>query len=377
MKKVIVIVLLAIGSVSTAWSQTTSLDNNIGNWEDGASWQGGIAPPGDILLLHLNLTINGYITRTGNINVGFSTDTRDFIVNDTLVILGDLNMAQNSARLVIGPNAVLIVIGNFTSGNNHKIINNGIFVVSGEMTFPNNDSEVYDDSGGGELFVGGDAENNTDARDADRWDELDDFYPDIYDFVVCRSADPGASCMLPIKLSYFVAELQNDIVELRWATIMEENFQKFVVQRASNGIDFEDIGEVAGKGFDIYNIESKYSFEDRTPLTGFNYYRLKAVDLDESFEYFGVKAVKVSAQKKMAVYPNPSTGDFISFSVNFNPGESDRIVLVDQLGVEVFSGQAIVAESSIRFKNKLRSGVYILRYIANGFEQTTRILVRN
>ena len=381
MKQVIVMVLMSSLIQSWVYSQTTSNDNYTGNWENVASWVGGVAPPVStpgaitITATHLNLTIDGYITRTGTINVAVNTLPESFIINDTLVVLGDLNFGQNGANLIIGPNAVLIVIGNFSTANNHIITNNGIFVVSGAMNFPANDSETY--AGTGELFAGGTIGGNNNASTGNKWDQLDDLYPEIYEFVTCRMANPSASCMLPIKLSYFIAELQDGIVELRWATIMEENFQKFVVQRASNGIDFEDIGEVAGKGFDIYDVESKYSFEDKNPLTGFNYYRLKAVDLDDSSEYFGVKAVKVSAPMKMAVYPNPSSGEFISFSVNFNPGESDRIVLVDQLGVEVFRGQANEAQSSISFENKLRPGVYMLRYVATGFEQTTRVLVRN
>lgn len=381
MKQVFVVVLLVIGIVSSAFCQpATSKNNYTGDWETVGSWVGGVAPPvstpGPITItaLSLDLTINGYITRTGDVSIADGTNGEDFIVNDTLVVIGDLHFGQNGADLVIGPNGVLIVIGTFSNENNHVVTNNGILVVTEMMDFPDNASETY--GGTGEIFSPVAVDGNTAASNANIWSQLNK-YPELETFVTCRMVDPMASCMLPIELSYFVAELQNDIVQLRWATIMEENFQKFIVQRASNGIDFQDIGEVAGKGFDIYDIESKYSFDDKNPLVGFNYYRLKAVDLDDTFEYFGVKAVKVSAPKTMAVYPNPSAGDFIVFSVNFNPSESDRIVLVDQLGVEVFNGQALISMNSISFNNKLRPGVYLLRYVANGFEQTTRILVTN
>lgn len=376
MSKGIVIVFLMTGVISVTFSQSTSRDNYTGDWENAASWAVGGVPPADIALTHLDLTIDGYITRTGNINVAFNTETKDFIVNDTLVILGDFNFDQNSAELVIGPNAVLIVIGNFSAGNNHRITNNGIFVVYGDMTFPANGSETYDGSGGGELFVFGDAENNPDASAADKWDQLDDLYPVIYEFTICMSGG-GANCSLPIKLSYFLAELLDGVVQLKWATTMEENFQKFTVQRSSDGLEFENLADVSGKGFNIYDIESKYSFRDNHPLIGYNYYRLKAIDLDDSFAYFGVKAVRLSAQKTMAVFPNPASGSSICFNTNFHPGESDRVILLDQRGIEIFNTLASKVHEGISFQDKLRAGVYFLRYRSNDFEETTRVLIKN
>jgi hypothetical protein len=188
--------------------------------------------------------------------------------------------------------------------------------------------------------------------------------------------EEGINRNLPIILSSFDVEGANDRVVLRWTTVMEENFSTFIVQRSASGIDYQDIGEVAGKGFNIYDIESKYVFEDDAPLLGMNYYRLKAVDLDESFEYFQVKAVKVSGSKTIAVYPNPSTGDEISFSINFSPSESDRVVLFDQLGAPVYNAYASNLGSAISLPETLPAGIYILRYISDDFKQTIRISVK-
>ena len=372
MKKVLVIGFLLSGMFFSVYSQSTSLNNHTGAWEDGSSWTGGVAPPVDLTTAYLDLNVDGYITRTGDLSAAMNTDSRKFIVNDTLVILGNLTFQGNAAPLAVGPDAVLIVIGNVSSANSFTVENGGIIVVSGNMTFHPGSNDTYDDSGGGELFVGGNVTGNP-ASSVDIWDELDDRYPVIYDFVMCGG---GPSCILPVKLSYFHAAPQGDVVELTWATTTEENFQKFIVQRSSNGIDFESLEEVGGKGFDIHDIESKYSYSDRNPLTGFNYYRLKAVDRDDSYEYFGVKAVKVTAPKSLAVYPNPSTGDFIAFDVNFTPEESAMIVLVDQLGVEIFRAPANSGERRIALANRLHPGIYFPRYVSNDFERVTRIVVR-
>ncbi|MGC1244023.1 MAG: T9SS type A sorting domain-containing protein [Chryseosolibacter sp.] len=189
--------------------------------------------------------------------------------------------------------------------------------------------------------------------------------------------DDGFNPSLPVELLYFTVTPGEETIRLSWATSMEENFYKFVIQRSADGLSFEDIGEVNGQGFDIDDIVSKYAFEDEAPLLGYNYYRLKAVDLDDASEYFGVRAIRIDGSKKLAVYPNPSTGEMISFRTNFAAGESDRIVLTDRMGTEVFNVHAHTVENHITFGNRLQPGIYMLRYIADGFEQVSRVVIRN
>lgn len=187
----------------------------------------------------------------------------------------------------------------------------------------------------------------------------------------------GVNLTLPVKLSYFNVREEREHSLLEWATTSEENFYKFVIQRSIDGVTFEDIGEIKGQGFNIHDVESRYLFVDEAPMLGMNYYRLKAVDLDNRYEYFDVRALKIKGSKILSVYPNPSNGEGIAFRANFTCQQSDRIILIDQLGVEVFSGLASATESSIIFQNRLQPGVYMLRYVSKDFEQVTRVVVRH
>lgn len=189
--------------------------------------------------------------------------------------------------------------------------------------------------------------------------------------------DGGYNSTLPVKLLYFLTDLRDESVRLFWATSLEENFYKFMVQRSVDGLTFEDIGQVDGKGFNIYGTETEYSFVDEHPNLGYNYYRLKAVDLDEAFEYFGVKAVNVKGAKALSIFPNPVSGQTISFQTNFSTQESDRVVLTDQLGVEVFNAPASGAQNQIVLAEKPAPGIYMLRYIAEDFEKTARVIIKN
>lgn len=370
----VAVLLLAIAS----YAQKTTKNNFTGNWEQGTSWVGGT--PAAVSSIggtgNLDLNIFGFIRQTGGLSFAGGNESRNFIINDTLVVLGNITFANKAANLLVGPNAVFIVIGNVTFDNKISIENGGIFVVKGDINFNGgNGQSQYDNPGGGELYVGGDVNGNhadPDAvNDQENFDELEDDYPIIHDFVECGG---DASCILPVKLSYFVAEPKDEAVELRWATIMEENFRKFVVQRSIDGVSFKDVAELNGKGHDINSIETQYSFRDVTPFQGVSYYRLKAVDLDDTFEFFKVVMVRVEAPRTLGVYPNPSTGEEISFHLNFNPEESDRIVLIDQMGVELYNAPAS-GSINIVFAERLNPGVYFVQYRGERFEQVKRIIV--
>lgn len=200
-------------------------------------------------------------------------------------------------------------------------------------------------------------------------------------FTGCTSGDgfcTNNNVILPIVLLNFDAGATKESVELSWTTIMEENFKEFVVQRSDKGISFEDIATIPGAGKNIYDIHSQYSFEDKAPHVGWNYYRLKAVDLDDTFEYFDVVAAKFEGSKELAVYPNPSAGESISFRTNFIATENDRVIITNHLGVEIANVHAASAsDNSIAFDSKLFPGVYVLKYISGEFERTVKVVVKN
>ncbi|MBE9466221.1 T9SS type A sorting domain-containing protein [Dyadobacter sp. UP-52] len=97
-------------------------------------------------------------------------------------------------------------------------------------------------------------------------------------------------------------------------------------------MNFHKVGYVAGNSTTL--LKSSYEFSD----TGIKseqtfYYRLKQIDLDGSYEYSRIIAVKSdSGDEKLFVYPNPTTGTFEIKSLEL---KNPEIRLYNHLGKEV------------------------------------------
>lgn len=115
---------------------------------------------------------------------------------------------------------------------------------------------------------------------------------------------------LPVKLILFTAEIDNTSVKLMWVTETEVNNDFFTVERSTNGIDFEALGNVPGSGNS--NTLKEYDFNDDAPEFGTSYYRLKQTDFDGKYEYSELIAVQYDMNDDgictLKVYPNPCVG---------------------------------------------------------------------
>lgn len=124
----------------------------------------------------------------------------------------------------------------------------------------------------------------------------------------------AATCITPVKLLSFTGELKRFGTELNWKTLNEVNAEKFEVQKSINSAaEFIAIGSVKSKGNSVN--EMNYQFVDAAVQKGANYYRLKTVDKDGSFEYSPIVSVKVNeAIKSLSVYPNPVKNELVVIS---------------------------------------------------------------
>lgn len=95
---------------------------------------------------------------------------------------------------------------------------------------------------------------------------------------------------LPIELSYFAGSSQGNVNMLIWKTMTEINNDYFVLEISSDALNWSEIGRVKGAGNSKKAITYSYKHQGFTKGE-INYYRLKQVNLDRTFEYHGIVAI--------------------------------------------------------------------------------------
>lgn len=137
-------------------------------------------------------------------------------------------------------------------------------------------------------------------------------------------------CILPIQLRSFTGENEGNTNTLYWVTDSEHNSSHFDVERSKNGIDFNYIGSI------IADQNNPYMYVDETPYIGTNYYRLKMVDLDFTYDFSNIIAIDVEPlSNDFRVYPNPF-GDIITYVYYEEVPEDLDIFIINDIGQEVY-----------------------------------------
>ena len=170
---------------------------------------------------------------------------------------------------------------------------------------------------------------------------------------------------LPVELLSLSATTRGNQVEIAWTTATEINNMGFEIQRMSGNNNWEAIGFVDGNYY--HNGIINYNFMDVFPLEGINYYRLKQMDYDGAFEFYGPVAADVNA-----------TGESFSLKVVKKADELFVLLPGQAAGLlEVFDMQGRMVFSSFangNIKLPLAKGSYILRYF-NGQDLATAKVV--
>ncbi|WP_265990957.1 hypothetical protein [Larkinella insperata] len=87
---------------------------------------------------------------------------------------------------------------------------------------------------------------------------------------------------LPVRLVSFQGQVRENNVVLNWETASEENSERFDLERSTDALEFERIGQQPAVG--TSQARQFYTFTDENPQPGMNYYRLHQVDYDGQFE---------------------------------------------------------------------------------------------
>ena len=167
--------------------------------------------------------------------------------------------------------------------------------------------------------------------------------------------------VLPVELLYFTAVPNGNASLLSWQTATEKNNQKFTIERGTSPTNFTLIKEVTAVGNS--SAPQLYSYADRTPLSGTNYYRLTQYDNDGTATVLGLKSVNFSlAKTQTKIYPNPAT-ETVAIKLTAPFADAVTVNLISLVGKNVltksFSSAEIQQELTLNLKS-VPTGTYIL-----------------
>jgi hypothetical protein len=174
----------------------------------------------------------------------------------------------------------------------------------------------------------------------------------VYQWMLLYSRDSSSASVNPppdstgspavqpvsVKFSEFTATVVpgEHVVDLKWTTSIEQGNRYFQVQRSTDGQNFVGIDSVGAAP----NAQSGHSYAaaDSTPLTGFDFYRIAQVGLNQLVTYSDVREVTLSPNRPavpvadyLNISPNPTDAELRIDLVSANP-EQLEVRLFDMVG---------------------------------------------
>lgn len=135
---------------------------------------------------------------------------------------------------------------------------------------------------------------------------VDSFYVTVMDGNGCVATSSLEPSSLPVEFILFTVTKEENDALLNWATATEVNNNYFDVEHSTDAENFTQVGRVFSKNGNSTSVQN-YNFRHDKTSKGINYYRLKQVDFDGSFEYTDIRSVVFGTHAGLNIFPNPTT----------------------------------------------------------------------
>lgn len=160
--------------------------------------------------------------------------------------------------------------------------------------------------------------------------------------------------ILPLKIISFLAVAQLDVSKLSWSVENEENTKIYYIERSADGINFTAINSEIARQLP----SATYYWNDLVPLTGWNYYRLKVIDIRNRISYSKIQKTWIGSNVHVSIFPNPVKHELL-VSVPATSSIS-TLEIVNSSGQVLKSFQTPESPVTINVVN-LAKGIYYLR----------------
>ena len=139
---------------------------------------------------------------------------------------------------------------------------------------------------------------------------------------------------LPVTFTSIKAYRHGSNINIEWKVENEINIRQYEVQKSEDGIQFTNLVVTPAHSS---SPSTGYAETDTHPVTGYNYYRIKSVDLDGRTAYTNiVKLLVGKGAPGVTIYPNPVVDGKTSIQFNNLPAGDYTVRILSPLGQEIF-----------------------------------------
>ncbi|GAB4295688.1 MAG: hypothetical protein Kow0098_18210 [Ignavibacteriaceae bacterium] len=181
----------------------------------------------------------------------------------------------------------------------------------------------------------------------------------------------------PVELNSFTANIIDNNVQLNWSTSTETNNSGFNIESLTDKHNWRNIAFIPG--FGTTTNPQHYTYTDRNPLPGINYYRLVQIDFDGTKKYYDPVEVTINSPASFKLeqnFPNPfNPSTKIEFSL---PSEEHvSLKIFNSLGenvAELINETLNAGTHQVTFDAKnLPTGIYIAKLETGSFIKSIKM----
>jgi hypothetical protein len=179
---------------------------------------------------------------------------------------------------------------------------------------------------------------------------------------------------LPVSKIVLEGRKNGKAADLRFDVEGEKNIREYVVERTDNqGSGYRVIGRIPAKSPAGSN---SYTMSDGQPLSGNNFYRIKAVDIDGKFVYSNVVSLSWTSTS-LRIYPVPAK-DVVNL-VFSNSKSTDLRIQLFTINGQMLQEKMLqrVQQASVPiYRKNMPAGMYLIRItdLKAGTTQTEKII---
>jgi hypothetical protein len=182
--------------------------------------------------------------------------------------------------------------------------------------------------------------------------------------------------VLPLTITSLSAHPGKNSVRIDWTTSNDSGMKQYKLERSFKGNDFIKINDISPKN----TASNNYEAVDRTPLEGYNFYRIEGISKDERSKYSQVIKVYVGKESQgIDIFPNPVINN------NFNLRMQDELPGTYEIKLMNSTGQILmrkrieytggVITENCKIEQNIPRGVYHLQIkTPSGAEKRVSIL---